>query len=247
MVTPDKDYGQLLIHDCVYIYKPGYQGGDFEILDAKKICEKWCIDNVTQVVDMLGLMGDSVDNIPGIKGIGEKTACKLIKEFGSLENIIDNADNIKGSVGEKIRNGKEDAIMSKKLAKIITTVPVRFHEEDFRLKEWNNAELIELFTDLEFKSMGKRILGEKFNAFQSAPVGVQADLFSKTPQTQLAEGSQTRLFDDNILTAAASKISSSNGEAEGLQGLQADKNITNTDHDYILIDTVEKIVQLLVS
>ncbi len=119
MVTPDKDYGQLLIHDCVYIYKPGYQGGNVEIIDAKRICEKWGIENVTQVIDMLGLMGDAVDNIPGIKGVGEKTACKLLKEYGSLENVVENADNIKGSLGEKIRAGKEDAIMSKKLATII--------------------------------------------------------------------------------------------------------------------------------
>jgi DNA polymerase-1 len=100
-LQPDKDYGQLLIHKYVYIYKPGYQGGDFEILDAKKICEKWNIDRVEQVVDILGLMGDAVDNIPGIAGIGEKTAAKLLKEYGTLENVIANADNIKGALGEK--------------------------------------------------------------------------------------------------------------------------------------------------
>jgi DNA polymerase-1 len=235
MVTPDKDYGQLLIHDCVFIYKPGYQGGDFEILDKQKIRDKWCIDNVTQVIDMLGLMGDAVDNIPGIKGVGEKTACKLLKEYGTLENILDNADNIKGSLGEKIRNGKEDAIMSKKLATIITNVPVQFHEEDFRLKEWNNNELIEVFTELEFKSMGKRILGEQFNAFQSAPTGVQTDLFG-----QVVIEKKTIVVE----TTKASPKGEAGSEAETM-GLQADKNITNTPHEYIVIDSDEKITALV--
>src|SRR5690606_26402025 len=93
MVTPDKDYGQL-VRDHVYIYKPGYKGGTFEILGAKEVCEKWGIDHVGQVIDILGLMGDAVDNIPGIPGVGEKTASKLLKEYGTLENVLDNAHNI---------------------------------------------------------------------------------------------------------------------------------------------------------
>ena len=137
MVTPDKDFGQLLIHDHLYIYKPPFMGNKEEIFDAKRICEKWCIESVDQVVDMLGLMGDAVDNIPGIAGIGEKTACKLLKEYKTLEAVLADAENIKGALGEKIRNGREAAIMSKKLARIITNVPVQFHEEDYRLKEWN--------------------------------------------------------------------------------------------------------------
>lgn len=245
MVTPDKDYGQLLIHDCVYIYKPGYQGGEFEILDAKKICDKWCIDNVTQVIDMLGLMGDAVDNIPGIKGIGEKTACKLLKEYGSLENILDRSDDIKGSVGEKIRNGKADAIMSKKLATIITNVPVQFHEEDFRLKEWNREELTEMFTELEFKSMGKRILGEQFNAFQTAPTGVQPDLFSASETPDKRKDLQPDLFSNG--SGQGSQVPSTGGNlGEAAEtGLQADKNINNTPHEYIVVDSDEKIAALV--
>lgn len=233
MVTPDKDFGQLLIHDSVYIYKPGYQGGDFEILDAKKICEKWNIDRVEQVVDILGLMGDAVDNIPGIPGIGEKTAAKLLKEYGTLENIIANADNIKGALGEKIRNGKESAIMSKKIAKIITNAPVQFHEEDFRLKDWNKTELIEVFTELEFKSLGKRVLGDEFNAFQSAPVGVQTDLFGN-----VVASTEVKVKTTIAVTEAT------NGEEDEFAGLRADKNINNTPHDYKVIDTAEKITEL---
>ncbi|HEX3024674.1 MAG TPA: 5'-3' exonuclease H3TH domain-containing protein, partial [Chitinophagaceae bacterium] len=132
MVTPDKDYGQL-VRDGINIYKPAYQGGDVEIMGPKEVCEKWNIDRVDQVVDILGLMGDAVDNIPGIPGVGEKTAAKLLKEYGTLENVLANADTIKGSLGEKVRAGKESAILSKKLATIITKTPVEFHEENFKL------------------------------------------------------------------------------------------------------------------
>ncbi|MBP6625312.1 MAG: DNA polymerase I, partial [Chitinophagaceae bacterium] len=113
MVTPDKDYGQL-VNEKVFIYKPATGGGKAEVLGVKEICEKWDIENVSQVIDILGMMGDAVDNIPGIKGVGEKTAVKLLKEYGTMENILDNADKIKGAIGEKIKNGKQDAIMSKK-------------------------------------------------------------------------------------------------------------------------------------
>lgn len=233
MVTPDKDYGQLLIHDCVYIYKPGYQGGDVEILDAKKITEKWDIDNVSQVIDMLGLMGDAVDNIPGIKGVGEKTAAKLLKEYGSLENILENADKIKGALGEKVRAGKEDAIMSKKLATIITTVPVKFHEENFRLKEWNKKELVDVFAELEFKTLGKRILGEEFNVFATAPEGVQTDLFGNTVQSK------------TIKVKAEVNADPLQPETDENAGFHADRNITNTPHNYLLVDTDEKLQSMI--
>jgi len=102
MVTPDKDYGQL-VTDKVKIYKPGYQGGDVEIMGPKEVCEKWNIQDVAQVIDILGLMGDAVDNIPGIAGVGEKTAAKLLAEYGTLENALANAENIKGALGEKVK------------------------------------------------------------------------------------------------------------------------------------------------
>lgn len=174
MVTPDKDYGQL-VRDNVFIYKPSYQGGGVEILGAKEVCEKWNIKRVDQVIDILGLMGDAVDNIPGIPGVGEKTAAKLLAEYDTLENVLAHADTIKGALGEKVRNGKDLAIMSKKLATIITNVPVNFHEEDFRVKELNKEALGEVFNELEFKTLGKRILGEEVTAVQNKPVAF--DLF----------------------------------------------------------------------
>src|SRR6516165_8631171 len=160
MVTPDKDYGQL-VSEKVKIYKPGYQGGDVEIMGPEEVVSKWNIKEVSQVIDILGLMGDAVDNIPGIPGVGEKTAAKLLGEFGTLENILANADKIKGALGEKVRAGKDMAVMSKKLATIITNVPVQFHEEDFRLKDWNKDALKEVFSDLEFRTIAKRLLGEE--------------------------------------------------------------------------------------
>lgn len=224
MVTSDKDYGQLLIHPHVYIYKPASAGGSEEILTAEKICEKWDIKRVEQVVDMLGLMGDAVDNIPGIAGIGEKTAAKLLKEYDTLENVLAHADEIKGALGEKVRKGKDDAIMSKKLATIITNVPVSFHEEDYRLKEWNKSLLMEAFTELEFKTLGKRILGESFNAFQTAPKAVQTNLFGE---------------------AVEEPANKKEAPAETVQGLLAEKNIHNTPHKYVLAQSDEEVERVV--
>lgn len=233
MVTPDKDYGQLLIHPHVYIYKPPSFGNPEEIVTAEKICEKWDIQRVEQVIDMLGLMGDAVDNIPGIPGVGEKTAAKLLKEYDNIENILANADNIKGALGEKIRNGKEMAIMSKKLATIITNVPVDFHEEDYRLKEWNKEALVEVFTELEFKTLGKRILGDEFNAFHSAPQSIQTDLFGNTVSSQNKKDSSAKKEVSPVL------------QGEESAGLLAEKNIHNTEHVYTLIEGTTVIEQLV--
>ena len=232
MVTPDKDYGQLLIHPNVFIYKPPFMGNPHEILTAEKICAKWDIERVEQVVDMLGMMGDAVDNIPGIPGVGEKTAAKLLKEFGTLENVLANADSLKGALGEKVRNNKELAILSKKLATIITNVPVEFHEENFRLKEWNNAELVQVFTELEFKTLGKRILGDSFNAFQTAQQAGQMDLFGNPVNT---EDKKTK----------PEEPKESDGEVVETLGMAADKNISNTEHNYQLVEGPENIALLI--
>ena len=178
MVTPDKDYGQL-VRDTIKIYKPGYQGGNVEIMGPKEVCAKWDIERVDQVIDILGLMGDAVDNIPGIPGVGEKTAAKLLKEFGTLENVLENADSIKGSLGEKVRKGKELAVLSKQLATINTAVPVQFHEGDFKLGEYNKEALEVIFKELDFKGIGRRLLGDSFEAGKpKATAAVQGDLFA---------------------------------------------------------------------
>ncbi|HLO80968.1 MAG TPA: DNA polymerase I [Chitinophagaceae bacterium] len=230
MVTPDKDYGQL-VSENIKIYKPPYQGSDFEILGPTEVCEKWGIKNVSQVIDILGLMGDAVDNIPGIPGVGEKTAAKLLAEYETLENVLANAESIKGALGEKVRNGKDLAVMSKKLATIITSVPVEFHEEDFSVKPMNKEALKEVFVDLEFRTLGKRILGEEFNVFENN-VGVQQDLFGNpVPQP-----------------AAKTNNVPQKKEAEDApveSGLIAEKNINNTPHQYHVAATSQEINELL--
>lgn len=238
MVTPDKDYGQL-VSENIKIYKPPYQGGNIEILGPKEVCAKWDIETVSQVIDILGLMGDAVDNIPGIPGVGEKTAAKLLKEFGTLENVLENAANIKGKLGEKVAAGKELALMSKKLATIITNVPVEFHEEDFRIKEMNTPVLKEVFAELEFKTLGKRILGEEI---ENAVDGKHEKTETKSVKTETA---QMDLF-GNIIEAPVSpavveKLVVDSDE----NSLPIEKNINNTVHNYILADSDDKISEII--
>ena len=241
MVTPDKDYGQL-VSDNIKIYKPPYQGGTIEIMGPKEVCAKWGIKNVSQVIDILGLMGDAVDNIPGIKGVGEKTAAKLLAEYETLENILHNADKIKGSIGEKVRAGKELAVMSKKLATIITNVPTaEFHEENFRIKEMNKDVLKEIFEKLEFKTLGKRVLGDDIN--------VTAEVWNHTnaekPKVQKAPTAQMDLF-GNVIEQPQQTPAAASSPDGGLEEnlMIADKNINNTLHHYILANTDELINQL---
>ncbi len=241
MVTPDKDYGQL-VSQKIKIYKPAYQGGDVEIMGPEEVCAKWNIKDVSQVIDILGMMGDAVDNIPGIPGVGEKTAAKFLAEYGSLENTLANADKIKGAMGEKVKRGKEMAILSKKLATIITNVPVEFHEEDFRLKEWNKEKLKEVFGELEFKTLGKRLLGEDFSIASSSKTGIEKEI----PQ-----GVQTDLFGNIIEPAggkpeAAGPVTTVDNELSSVTGV--DKNINNVPHHYEAIEgdpAIKKLVSEL--
>jgi len=237
MVTPDKDYGQL-VSEKIKIYKPAYQGNDAEILGPEEVCAKWNIKDVSQVVDMLGMMGDAVDNIPGIPGVGEKTAAKFLAEYGSLENTLANADKIKGAMGEKVKKGKEMAILSKKLATIITTVPVEFHEEDFKLKDWDKEKLKEVFAELEFRTLGKRLLGDEFSVAapgksvieKEIPQGVQTDLFGNIVESPgSVVSSQVPIQDPEL----ASEI------------LSVDKNINNTPHKYEAVEGENAIKQLV--
>jgi DNA polymerase-1 len=237
MVTPDKDYGQL-VSEKVKIYKPAYGGNGAEVLGPEEVCARWNIKEVSQVIDMLGMMGDAVDNIPGIPGVGEKTASKFLQEYGSLENTLANADNIKGAMGEKVRKGKEMAILSKKLATIITNVPVEFHEEDFKLKDWDKEKLKEIFSELEFRTLGKRLLGEDFVPAAPArsvvekemPQGVQTDLFGNIIESALPKAEATTEVDEADQDDAPKVV---------------DKNIHNTPHHYELVEGEAAIQQLV--
>ncbi|MBS1651953.1 MAG: DNA polymerase I [Bacteroidetes bacterium] len=185
MMTPDKDYGQL-VDNNTFIYKPARLGNGAEILGINEICKKWEITNVLQLIDILGLMGDKVDNIPGIPGIGEKTAIQFIKDFGSIENLLANTDKLKGKTKEKVEQHKELAIQSKRLATIIIDCPINFEEEKLQLKNPNHTALKELFTELEFKAIAKKVLNEELDIpstetekiYTSKTATSQPDLFS---------------------------------------------------------------------
>src|SRR4051812_49064512 len=159
MMTMDKDYCQL-VNDCVFLYKPSYMGNGHEVYDVKRVLEKFGIKRVDQVRDILGLQGDTVDNIPGIPGIGEKTAQKLIAEFDTVENLVANAELLKGKLKENVIQFGAQGILSKELATIHLNVPVEFREEDFLLKEPFKEPLSALCDELEFRTIKKRILGE---------------------------------------------------------------------------------------
>ncbi|MBM3452713.1 MAG: DNA polymerase I [Bacteroidetes bacterium] len=160
MMTPDKDYGQLVTEKSL-IYKPGRSGNSPEILGVKEVCKKFEVENPSQVIDILGLWGDASDNIPGIPGIGEKTAKHLIKIYGSVENLIDNVDQLKGKQQENVRNFANQGRVSKMLATIITDVEVDFDEKVLLVEPVNADKIREVFSELEFVALAKRIIGDE--------------------------------------------------------------------------------------
>jgi DNA polymerase-1 len=160
MMTPDKDFGQL-VTDNTMMFRPGRGGNPAEIWGPKEVCERFDLDSVEQVIDLLGLQGDSADNIPGVPGVGPKTASKLLKEFGSLEGILENTDQLKGKLKENLETYAEQGKMSKSLATIITDIDVEFKEEDLVLSPYDSERIREVFTELEFRNLSRRILGEE--------------------------------------------------------------------------------------
>jgi DNA polymerase I len=184
MMTPDKDYGQI-VEDHIFLYKPAFMGNGVEILGPKEVCAKWDIEHVDQVRDILGLMGDAVDNIPGIPGIGEKTAVKLLKEFGSVEGLIQNVDQLKGKQKENVENFAQQGILSKELATIDINVPIEFDEVALRYDGPHEDQLKAIFAELEFRTLTQRVFGEKIKKPQARP-SEQLGLFS-TPEVAVAE------------------------------------------------------------
>lgn len=168
MMTPDKDYGQL-VTDNTLMFKPSLRGQGFELRDTKEICEKYGIENPLQVIDLLALEGDHADNIPGCPGVGPKTASKLIGEYGSIENLLSNADKIKGALGQKIRDNAEQIRFSKKLATIKTDVPLEVDFDNLRREPEDIEALREIFTDLEFKTFLVRLNAKAKTVSTSAP------------------------------------------------------------------------------
>ncbi len=159
MVTPDKDFAQL-VSPTTNIWKPGRKGAERELIGVQEVLAKWEVETPSQVIDILGLWGDSVDNIPGIPGVGEKTAKKFIAQFKSIENLLENTDQLKGKQKEKVEANKEQALTSKRLATIITDVPVTQTLDDLRKEVFDTEALSALFNEFEFRTLAKRLLGE---------------------------------------------------------------------------------------
>lgn len=183
MVTPDKDYAQLVSKN-IFMYKPKRLGNEMEILGVEQVCENFQIQNPLQVIDVLGLMGDASDNIPGCPGIGPKTAMKLVGEFGSIDSVYQNIDKLKGKQKESLEQFEEQVRMSRKLAEIILDVPVEFNQDDLVLSEPDYNHLREIFLELEFRTLAERILPVAPKVSQAVPPFEQGTLFSMGEQTQ---------------------------------------------------------------
>ncbi|MEO1855852.1 MAG: DNA polymerase I [Rubritalea sp.] len=183
MVTPDKDYAQL-VSPTTTMWKPGRKGSDVELLDVPAIQEKWLIDDPKQVIDILALWGDASDNIPGVPGIGEKTAKKLVKQFGSVEKLLKSTDQLKGKQKENVENNKEQALLSKTLTTIILDVPVVTTFQELVLENRDDDAVKSLFTELEFSALGKRLYG---NDFQSGRGHSSSSASSEQPELLSAE------------------------------------------------------------
>ncbi len=225
-MTPDKDFAQL-VSENIFIYKPARMGNGMEILGVKEVLEKWEIEHIHQVIDILGLWGDAVDNIPGIPGIGEKTSKSLIKTYGSMENIIANSHELKGKQRENVEKFAEQGLLSKKLATIILNAPVDFNAEDFKIGPPDKEKLEPLFAELEFRTLGRRVFGEDFSVTDvKGNTNGQMDLFGKPTE---APG----ITNINITQAQAATF------------VEGGKNIENTEHTYHLMDDKEKRAELI--
>ncbi len=218
MMTSDKDYAQL-VDDRIILYKPAYMGNAVDVLGVPEVLKKFDIEKVDQVRDILGLQGDASDNIPGIPGIGPKTAVKLLKQYGSLESLLEHAEELKGKQRENVIKYRDQALLSKRLATIITDVPVQFDEKKFEYKGFDEARLRELFDKLEFRNLGKRVFGSDGKTVP-APEDTQLSLFGGT------------------------KVSEEDIREETEKEPELKKDIFDTIHDYHLVDTPELIREL---
>ena len=225
MMTPDKDFGQLVSQN-IFMYRPARGGNPPEVWGEAEVCEKFDLDNVQQVIDYLGMMGDAVDNIPGLPGVGAKTASKLLKQYGSLEETLANADEIKGKLGEKIRDNAELGILSKRLARIITEVPIELASETLTRDAWDQDALMDVFEELEFRTLARRLGIERSNEkpTDAAP--------KATKKVNLTSNDQMSLFcgDD---TPSESTVS-----------LSSRNSIAHSDHFYQMVETLGEARQL---
>ncbi|MFD2785008.1 DNA polymerase I [Hymenobacter rubripertinctus] len=238
MMTPDKDYCQL-VTDCVKIYRPAFMGNAAEILDVAHVLQRFEVERAEQVIDILGLQGDASDNIPGIPGIGEKTAKKLIQEYGSVENLIANVDQLKGKQQQNVREFAEQGLMSKELATIHLDVPIEFEADKLVLDQPDHEELRRLFDELEFRQLAARVLDG------GSPAGVTGNVSPRAKnEKRKTNAGQGSLFGTPADAAVA--IGAEEGETGSLgapAGLR--RTLEDVAHQYHLLDTPALRAELL--
>ena len=234
MMTPDKDFGQL-VSDNIFIYKPAKFNDPATVMGPKEVCEKYGINTPTQLIDILGLWGDASDNIPGIPGVGEKTASKFVQEYGSLEGLLEHTDDLKGKMKENVINYADQGRMSKMLATINTDAPVEFDAEELKVKQPNLPELLKIFEELEFRTFAKRITAD-YKTYESNETDTT---YKKKPETKAvakeAAPKELDLFSELSESAENSKYSlfSSKDSASSVQ------------HDYKTVSTEKELDDLL--
>ncbi len=245
MMTPDKDYGQL-VEENIYMYKPAIFGKDAEKLGVKEVCEKWGIERPDQVIDLLGLMGDAVDNIPGVPGVGEKTAAKLIQTYGSVEGLYENVDKLTGKLAEAVRNNKEQAFLSKALARIELNVPIEFDEDFLKISKPNADILSPLLDELEFRTLRKRLLPDEVSTVNVSSSQPSSQSLNTAPINAIkAKGSiQMSMFDavptnQGINSSNQYEIEESQSEVEERISKSAKDTIHSKLHQYYLMDSAE--------
>lgn len=235
MVTPDKDFAQL-VSDNIVMYRPARMGNGIEIWDVDTVKEKFEIEDPKQVIDFLGMMGDSVDNIPGLPGVGEKTAKKFLKQYGSMEGLLENTHELKGKMKEKVEQNKELGILSKQLATIMLDCPVEFHEEDFELNSPDLDKVTEIFQELEFRRALEnltRIFNREGNTYTEAGSGASGSGETGTNQSDTQKGSGAE--DGQQLDIFSQPSGSSGSSGEIFTG--GYKTIETRDHLYQYVDT----------
>ncbi|MDA1276494.1 MAG: DNA polymerase I [Verrucomicrobia bacterium] len=228
MVTPDKDFGQL-VNEQTFIYKPSRMGDDIEILGPSEILKKWGIERPEQVIDILALWGDVSDNIPGVPGIGEKTAAKLISQYGSVENLIAHSGELKGKLKESLESHREQALLSKRLATIICDVPIPEQLDDLKRRDPNDEEVASFCREFELNTIGRRLLGESFKAGHGFGVSEQA-LEPENRDSQTAAAPDTSPLREDLF-AAQPKPADEIRAPESPVGVPL-KTITDVPHDY---------------
>ena len=234
MLTPDKDYGQL-VSDNVFMFRPRH-GGGYETMGPKEVCEKYALSSTTQVIDLLALMGDSADNFPGCPGVGPKTAAKLIGEFGSIDNMLDNSSKIKGKLREKVEAAVDDIRMSKFLATIRTDVPIELDLDSLKVEEPDTARLAEIFTELEFKSLLDKFV--KKPQQQQKVVNQQLDLFAENP-TNYAVNAEFSSFESLKTTPHEYKLIETEEDARKLFDFFITKQILCLDTETTSINPID--------